>query len=63
MDVLSGWTPHTLSEMTTDHVVALGTALLQSTALPAGWRPTGPDDPIIVDLFERFWPKDASEPS
>lgn len=57
MDALSGWTPQTLPEMTADHVVALGTALLRSTTIPVGWRPTGPDDPVVVELFEQFWPR------
>ena len=57
MQALSGWGPHTLPEITTEHVVAFATALLSSTAIPSGWRPIGPDDPVIVDLFERYWSK------
>jgi len=57
MDALSGWVPHTLPELTTEHVVAFATALLRSTDLPPGWRPTGADDPVVVDLFEHYWPK------
>jgi hypothetical protein len=49
---LSGWPPHTMPELTREHVVSLGKALLSSTELPRGWRPTGPDDPVVVDLFE-----------
>ncbi len=57
MQALAGWAPSALSEIRTEHCVAFGTAFLQSTELPAGWRPTGADDPVIVDLFERYWPK------
>jgi len=49
---LGGWAPHTLPEVTTEHVVALAKAMLSSTELPCGWRPTGPDDPVVVALFE-----------
>jgi hypothetical protein len=60
MAALSGWVPKTLPGLTTAHIVAIGVALLRSTELPAGWRPTGPDDPVIVEVFERYWPTDET---
>jgi hypothetical protein len=30
--------------------------LLDTLDLPAGWLPSGPDDPVITALFERHWP-------
>jgi hypothetical protein len=28
---------------------------LDAADIPAGWVPAGPDDPIIVDVFKRYW--------
>jgi hypothetical protein len=33
----------------------IAVALLDATDIPASWSPNGPDDPIIVDAFERLW--------
>lgn len=47
-----------LREACYDNALALMTrALLDATDIPAGWQPTGPDDPVIVAQFERYWPK------
>jgi hypothetical protein len=35
---------------------AMTDALLDSTDIPAGWLPSGIDDPRIAALFDRFWP-------
>jgi hypothetical protein len=32
-------------------------AMLNTVDIPAGWQPSGPDDQIIVELFEQFWPR------
>jgi len=34
-------------------------ALLDATDIPPGWKPSGPDDPVIVAAFERYWPGDG----
>ena len=40
-----------------DSALALMTrTLLDATDIPAGWQPTGPDDPVIVAQFKRYWP-------
>lgn len=30
--------------------------LISSEDIPAQWRPSGPDDPVLVDAFHRRWP-------
>ncbi len=32
------------------------TVLLDATDIPAGWLPSGVDDPRITALFDKFWP-------
>lgn len=47
-----------LSEERYDAALDLMTqTLLDATDIPVGWLPTSPDDPIVVRLFERSWPK------
>jgi hypothetical protein len=36
-----------------DAMVAAG----QDGTIPLGWLPSGPDDPILVDMFRRHWPE------
>jgi len=36
-------------------------ALLDATDIPAGWKPSGPDDPVIMAVFERYWPGDGKD--
>jgi hypothetical protein len=31
---------------------------LRSLCPPVGWRPSGPDDPIIREAFDRGWPEE-----
>lgn len=33
------------------------TAMLDEEEIAPGWLPSNADDPIIIDLFERFWPR------
>lgn len=35
-----------------DAMVAAG----RDGTIPPGWLPSGPDDPILVDMFRRHWP-------
>jgi hypothetical protein len=35
--------------------------ILDDFQAPFGWKPSGPDDPVIEAAFDRLWPKDNSD--
>ena len=35
--------------------------VLKGMRPPIGWRPAGPDDPLIVEAFEQAWPRSRCE--
>jgi hypothetical protein len=52
----AGWLPRDLAEVKMAHIVGLVTFLL-GAELPPGWRPSGADDPVIVEAFRQHWPR------
>lgn len=51
-----------LGEARYDEVLQrIAVALLDATDIAPGWSPSSPDDPIIVDVFRRFWAERSTE--
>jgi hypothetical protein len=40
---------------------ALKAAALDTTVIPPGWLPFGPDDPILVEIFRKHWREPEQE--
>lgn len=36
----------------------IGDHLLKDACPPKGWIPTGPDDPVITEAFDKYWPEE-----
>jgi hypothetical protein len=36
---------------------------LEGAPLPEGWLPAGPDDPILVEIFQKYWDEPKQEDS
>ncbi len=55
-DSLIAWQGSLREERYDSALAQMTRALLDATDIPAGWQPTGPDDPLIVAQFQRYWP-------
>jgi len=55
--VLMNWLPHGVVDVRTPVLAGITTALLSRVDLVPGWKPFGPEDPVIADAFQRSWPR------
>jgi len=59
LDVLIAWNGSLQDERYDSILKQITRALLDANDIPAGWHPSGTDDPIIAKVFERYWPHET----
>lgn len=55
MQALSSWFPIGFATEYQVAIIKVALEMLSDTELPKGWRPSGPNDPVLVRLFEKHW--------